>query len=763
MPFGPNCEYADMEACIADNGDKDDPAGYCATLQEETEEACAESSSLAEGDGADGEPAAAVASGRKWRTRAGEPIAWEGVPTGDGRMIERDAIVWDDGPWPLIFDLDEGDHSGTVIGFVSRIWREAHDDGNQIHAEGEFSNTSSPDVLALIDRAAELLDEGAVGVSVHLDDESVEIRVAPEVIEAMEAEMAVLLADAGVTDVAEQGATVEFQDDAVEEEPEAAEPAEPERETDDEGRVIVAKWSVHDELYVTTHGRIRHLAIVDTAAFAKSKIANDDGADPADEPADEPLVASLPGAPPTHTGVPTWTVRHGSQYELVPTADGRYRVIPPAAERAAIALTASVRPADLDAFEDPRFGRNDRDDPRLAFQAPERPDEPPAFGAPLTVTDDGRVFGHAALWNRCHAGFNGTCVRPPRGGGYERFLSGQAIPGVATGPITVGTTHAGLRASPSQAMDHYADTGRAVADVTIGDDRHGIWVAGRLRPGAREEDIAALRGSSLSADWRPIGGQLRLVGLLAVNNPGFLIARHANQHLDLTDGLAAAITFGACDCGAGEHAALVAAATEFTGVAAVLLPSAEDQERLAQEGYEPPDAIHLTLGWFGAAEELSDDDRATLLEMAESLANDRQAFEAEAFAPAVFNPESDEAASVLIVQGEGLPPWREAFEPLDQSDHPQWIPHVTIGYNVEPGEVDMVALTGPIMFDRVAIGIGDELTVFDLQRENVQDDADDSASDGGLSLARLDARLRNVEAGLGGLMLADLERIAPSR
>jgi hypothetical protein len=117
---------------------------------------------------------------------------------------------------------------------------------------------------------------------------------------------------------------------------------------------------------------------------------------------------------------------------------------------------------------------------------------------------------------------------------------------------------------------------------------------------------------------------------------------------------------------------------------------------------------------------------------------------------------------VLIVQGEGLPPWREAFEPLDKSDHPQWIPHVTIGYNVEPGEVDMVALTGPITFDRVAVGIADELAVFDLQRENVQDDADDNASNGGLSLASLDARLRNVEASVGGWMLQELERIAPS-
>ena len=41
MPFGGDCEYADMDACIAANQGKDDPQGYCATVMRETEEACA--------------------------------------------------------------------------------------------------------------------------------------------------------------------------------------------------------------------------------------------------------------------------------------------------------------------------------------------------------------------------------------------------------------------------------------------------------------------------------------------------------------------------------------------------------------------------------------------------------------------------------------------------------------------------------------------------------------------------------------------------
>lgn len=40
MPFGPDCEYADMKACAAANSDKDDPEAYCATIMRATEEHC---------------------------------------------------------------------------------------------------------------------------------------------------------------------------------------------------------------------------------------------------------------------------------------------------------------------------------------------------------------------------------------------------------------------------------------------------------------------------------------------------------------------------------------------------------------------------------------------------------------------------------------------------------------------------------------------------------------------------------------------------
>src|SRR5690606_35995190 len=68
-------------------------------------------------------------------------------------------------------------------------------------------------------------------------------------------------------------------------------------------------------------------------------------------------------------------------------------------------------------------------------------------------------------------------------------------------------------------------TGLGGADVHVGEDKFGIWVAGAVRPGVTPEQLRTLRASPLSGDWRYINGSLELVGALAVNLPGFPIPR----------------------------------------------------------------------------------------------------------------------------------------------------------------------------------------------------------------------------------------------
>ena len=166
------------------------------------------------------------------------------------------------------------------------------------------------------------------------------------------------------------------------------------------------------------------------------------------------------------------------------------------------------------------------------------PNEPPADwfenpklnkATPLTVDDEGRVYGHIAAWHVDHIGMSfGT--RPPRSRskyayfhtGVLRTEEGKDVP---VGQLTLSGGHAPLEASANDAARHYDDTASAFADVHAGEDSYGIWVAGSLRPGTTPDQIRAIRASAPSGDWRPIKGHLELVAVCQVNVPGFPIAR----------------------------------------------------------------------------------------------------------------------------------------------------------------------------------------------------------------------------------------------
>ena len=148
---------------------------------------------------------------------------------------------------------------------------------------------------------------------------------------------------------------------------------------------------------------------------------------------------------------------------------------------------------------------------------------------PLTVTDEGQVYGHIAAWHVDHIGLAyGT--KPPRSKskyayfhtGVVRTDDGTDVP---VGQLTLAGGHAPLEASAHEAARHYDDTASAIADVHAGEDAYGIWVAGSIRPGSTPEQIRALRASAPSGDWRPIKNSLELVAVCQVNVPGFPIAR----------------------------------------------------------------------------------------------------------------------------------------------------------------------------------------------------------------------------------------------
>lgn len=229
-----------------------------------------------------------------------------------------------------------------------------------------------------------------------------------------------------------------------------------------------------EEPYVTvTKGRVMAVTLVATQAFMEARI------DVVDEPA-----ATAP-------------------------ADQ------PAAEEQPVAASAVPGSTQLAPTYPPRAWF---DDPHLSSLTP------------ITVTADGRVFGHLADRD-CHLSFlqGGKCVLPPEDGGFDWFHRPeiQTAEGelVAVGHITAGTGHADLAASAATAVAHYDDTGTQAAVVRAGRDPHGIWVAGSLVPEATEKQVQLLRRSPLSGDWRWIGGARQLIAALCVNVGGFPVVR----------------------------------------------------------------------------------------------------------------------------------------------------------------------------------------------------------------------------------------------
>jgi len=372
-------------------------------------------------------------------------IGIEGQLTGDGRMIETNALEWSV-PAPFRYVVEDvGAHDGAqVAGTIETTERRKC---GKIWATGTFDLEGR----AGREAARQVLEERTVGVSMDLDSVAFEVRIAGELAEMYEEFF-------GPVD-----------SEALPEESE-----EPELEKDDEGRIIVARVNPDDEVQVTTSARIRAATLVAIPAFADAKISAD--------------MDSLED-PDATSGV----------------GDG---------EDDESGLTAGAAPQPL---------------PRAEWFADPRLTAPTA----LTVTEDGQVFGHLALWGTCHIAHSGAgeCVTPPRSAaGYSYFHTGvvrvQGGAEIPVGHITLDTGHASANASPALALAHYENTGAVVADVCVGEDRHGIWVSGSVRDLSAEQ-LRSLRSAPLSGDWRRIGGQLELVAALAVNVPGFPVPRTA--------------------------------------------------------------------------------------------------------------------------------------------------------------------------------------------------------------------------------------------
>lgn len=471
----------------------------------------------------------------KWRG----VLVVEGVTTGDGREFAPNALEWDENA--LLRWQKEGAHGGqhdvTVsTGRIDRVWR----DGNQVWGEGTL-DLRNPDGLELSRR----LDENfAGGISIDADNIS-----QPDI--------------------------------------EVVWPEAPDgQEHDDETNQMMMLFG-HPEKVIFHGGRVRAATVVDIPAFVEARIALVGNTAQADE--QTPVTIGTSNALPRHVSATVdapWTIvekvgrdkPHGAYAwatdrvgmflhheidggevgaaNLTACAAGiarlnEYRgIVPDADERGVYEhLAGHLRDAGLQPmpFKEADVilasGTSDIElwrPPALWFQDP-------GLTVPvgITITDQGRIYGHAAQWGECHVGYTDMCITPPVEDEHPYFMTGEVLcdngSRIPVGQITVGTGHAPLSYQARRAAEHYDNTGVAVADVTVGNDQIGIWVAGAIRPHAEQSRVYDLRASGrVSGDWRRIGGELRLIGVLGVNVAGFPLHTRARVASGVPTSLVAA-------------------------------------------------------------------------------------------------------------------------------------------------------------------------------------------------------------------------------
>lgn len=472
---------------------------------------------------------------RKWRGT----LVVEGVTTGDGREFSANALQWVDKP--LIRWQKEGAHGGNhdvtvTVGRADRVWRV----DNQIMGEGVL-DLENEDGFEIYRR---LKNDFAGGISIDADD----------------------ISDADVEVVwPEKPSDVDAEDDVL--------------------TLLFAK----PEKVVYHGGRIRAATLVDIPAFVEAAIAlvgeetvttevtfQTEVTESRAVPRHVTATSDAPWKPTKRFGVKRTAPREAYAWASETAAvllhhevegndvgaanltacaaaiqqlDFFTSVIPDDDQRAVYEhLAGHLRDAGL--VPPPFVGDealtaaldvvDDWKPPRLWF-------ENPGLTVPIgiTITDQGRVYGHAAQWGECHVGFMDTCVTPPHEDQHPYFMTGEVLCAdgsrVPVGQITVGTGHAPLSYRATRAVEHYDNTGCVVADVAVGNDDVGIWVAGAIRPHAESARVHDLRASGrVSGDWRRIGGELRLVGLLGVNVAGFQLKTRARVASGVPQSLVAA-------------------------------------------------------------------------------------------------------------------------------------------------------------------------------------------------------------------------------
>lgn len=270
--------------------------------------------------------------------------------------------------------------------------------------------------------------------------------------------------------------------------------------------------------------------------------------------------------------------------------------------------------------------------------------------------------------------------------------------------------------------------------------------------------VTQLRRVSSSAEARQLLASLTVAQLRAVADEVGAAYGSSTRKPDLLDSIvrrvvgfrerANAIMRGGSGPGAELRAAapltqVAAAADVRTGAMVALLPSEEDARRLAVDGGEAAEQLHVTLLFLGEADAYPPEARQAIVDEVRALAEVIPPGQVDGMAISAFNPHllDKDTAIVLELGGDGLEDVHGLVEQAVSDvaaesglalpeQHTPWRPHVTLLYSDELMNVPKLAdRAGPMRLDRIRVAFAGENVDIPLTGEGSDLDVDSLTDD----------------------------------
>lgn len=192
----------------------------------------------------------------------------------------------------------------------------------------------------------------------------------------------------------------------------------------------------------------------------------------------------------------------------------------------AVVIDGFEIPEDLDAPYPTPYG----DNPPLEWLT--TPHHDVIAGASALITADGRFCAYSHEWDRCHNGYTGAgeCWTPPRSPTQGRYFhQGSVVTAegvqLPAGVIPLGPGHAPADVDIYQAMAWYDKPTFVTVRARAVEVEDGCVMCGAIVPGTTYRQVAQMRASALSGDWRwvPELGAMEFLGPCFVARPGLPI------------------------------------------------------------------------------------------------------------------------------------------------------------------------------------------------------------------------------------------------